>query len=223
MYGCSLGPVAGSKYMCIHPRLRMIAQRRSPSSLFQPARAYSLRGDRAAPFRSLWPPWSPLAPLSKDLHHRWPPPTSHRIFHDPRYLLPRNRKHECGAQFNLDGREIIEHTQGDASPEFNALPLFWFLSQTAIAAEPLNSASVHCQLHVLPRKAHLLHAPNLGQARLIENNQRGLGVCGGRPTPYEGVGWAGPGRLGAPKWKPNGQLDGMGGLALRVPRIADSV
>ena len=32
----------------------------------------------------------------------------------------------------------------------------------------------------------------------------------------------GLGRLGAPKWKPNGQLDG-GVLVVRVPRIADSV
>ena len=164
MYGCSLGPVAGSKYMCIHPRLRMIAQRRSPSSLFQPARAYSLRGDRAAPFRSLWPPWSPPGASLERSASPLAPPTSHRIFHDPRYLLPRNRKHECGTQFNLDGREIIEHTQGDAGPEFNALPLFWFLSQTAIAAEPLNSASVHCQLRVLPAKLTSCMLPTWGRA-----------------------------------------------------------
>ena len=36
-------------------------------------------------------------------------------------------------------------------------------------------------------------------------------------------GRAGPGRLGAPKWKPNGQLDGEEGVLVRVPRIADSV
>ena len=36
-------------------RLRMIAQRRTPPPCFS-SRAYSLRGDRAVPFRSLWPP-----------------------------------------------------------------------------------------------------------------------------------------------------------------------
>ena len=133
MYGCSLGPVAGSKYMCIHPRLRMIAQRRSPSSLFQPARAYSLRGDRAAPFRSLWPPWSPLAPLSKDLHHYWPPPTSHRIFHDPRYLPPRNHKHECGTHFNLGRREI---KRGHTGLALNAPFVFVPIATSCRALEP---------------------------------------------------------------------------------------
>ena len=35
----------------------------------------------------------------------------------------------------------------------------------------------------------------------------------------------GPARLGAPKWKPNGQLQLDGGVLVvkRVPRIADSV
>ena len=80
-------------------------------------------------------------------------------------------------------------------------------------------------MRVLPRKAHLLHAPNLGQARLIENNQRGLRVCvgGGQPgmKEWDGRGWA--------DWeRQNGNLMDswiVGGvlLALRVPRIADSV
>ena len=85
------------------------------------------------------------------------------------------------------------------------------------AAQPLNSGFSSLPVVFFPRKPLL----TCFQAHpcLIENNQRGLSVWGAR-APYEGVGGGrSPGRLGAPKWKPNGQLDG----GVLVPRIADSV
>ena len=153
--------------------------------------------------------------LSKDQHHHWPRPTSHRIYHDPRYLSPRNHKHECTTHFNLGGREIRRHA-------WRAQCCLCFRSSVRRPNSNCTALELWLQFiasRVLPRKPLLTRFQ--AQACLIENNQRGLSVWG-RP-PMKEWGRAGPGRLGAPKWKPNGQLDGEEGVLVRVPRIADSV
>ena len=109
-------------------RLWMIAQRRTPPPCFS-SRAYSLRGDRAVPFRSLCPPGASLKRSASPLAR----PTSHRIFHDPRYLPPRNHKHECGTHFNLGRREI---KRGHTGLALNAPFVFVPIATSCRALEP---------------------------------------------------------------------------------------
>ena len=166
----------------------MIAQRRTPPPCFS-SRAYSLRGDRAVPFRSLCPPGASLKRSASPLAR----PTSHRIFHDPRYLPPRNHKHECGTHFNLGRREI---KRGHTGLALNAPFVFVPIATSCRALEPWLQFIAS---RVLPRKPLL----TCFQARacLIENNQRGLSVWGA-PS-YEGVGMGGA----WPDWeRQNGNL-----------------
>ena len=185
----------------------MIAQRRTPPPCFS-SRAYSLRGDRAVPFRSLCPPGASLKRSASPLAR----PTSHRIFHDPRYLPPRNHKHECGTHFNLGRREI---KRGHTGLALNAPFVFVPIATSCRALEPWLQFIAS---RVLPPQtsAHMLSSSGLPDWEQSKRSERVGGALVWRSGDGRGLA-----RLGAPKWKPNGQLDG--GVLVRVPRIADSV
>ena len=74
-----------------------------PPPCFSSSRAYSLRGDRAVPFRSLWPP-SASQKICITTGPSQPLTASTMI---PDISKPRNHKHECSTHFNLGEREII--------------------------------------------------------------------------------------------------------------------
>ena len=182
-----------------------------PPPCFSSSRAYSLRGDRAVPFRSLWPP-SASQKICITTGPSQPLTASTMI---PDISKPRNHKHECSSHFNLGKREIIRYACMGRRPKAQCCLCFSSLGAAQIAtAQPLNSGFSSLPVVFFSRKPLL--ACFQAHPCLIENNQRGLSSMWGAAQLARMKEWGdgrGPARLGAPKWKPNGQPAGWGGLS----------